>query len=469
MNLFKRKKYLYWGGGITLLFIFWMALGSESSEAPAIYTSPKQGTFEVQVTTSGELRAKNSTSIRGPEGIREFRIYNVPIQRLVPEGTVVEKGDFVAELDRSEISSNYQDQLLELEEEESAYEIAQLDSSLTLSEARDNLINLEYALEEAEIAVEQSKYESPAVQRQVQIDYERAKRELEQARKNYKTRVKQEVATLREIEADLKQERREVQRIREIMEKFTIYAPENGMVIYKRNRDGSKVTEGSSISAWDPTVAELPDFSVMNSVTYVNEVDIQSIRTGQKVDIGLDAMPEKKLTGVVTNVANIGEQRPNSDSKVFQVIIEVNEADTTLRPSMTTSNTIYVNTLPNALHVPLETIHTVDSLNYVFKRDGIDATMQQVILGMMNDNDVVIREGVEMGDQLYLSTPADTAGVARQHLPEAVVQQYREESQSAQRESLEEESISEESPERMQRIDGDGPQDRQPESGGGSQ
>src|SRR5699024_12094924 len=121
---------------------------------------------------------------------------------------------------------------------------------------------------------------------------------------------------------------------------FTIYAPENGMVIYQRSRDGSKVTEGSSISAWNPTVAELPDFSVMNSVTYINEVDIQSIRLGQQVDVGLDAMPEKELTGVITDVANIGEQRPNSDSKVFQVVVEINEADTTLRPAMTTSNTI---------------------------------------------------------------------------------------------------------------------------------
>ncbi|MDR8391990.1 efflux RND transporter periplasmic adaptor subunit [Aliifodinibius sp. S!AR15-10] len=450
MNFLQDKKYLYLGGGLALLFIFWMALGTESSDAPVIYTTAKKGTFEVTVTTSGELRAKNSTSIRGPEGIREFRIYNVPIQRLVPEGTVVEKGDFVAELDRSEISSNYQDQLLELEEEESAYEIAQLDSSLTLSEARDNLVNLEYALEEAEIAVEQSKYESPAVQRQVQIDYERAQRELQQARKNYRTRVQQEVATLREIEADLKQERREVQRIREIMERFTIYAPENGMVIYKRNRDGSKITEGSSISAWDPTVAELPDFSVMNSVTFVNEVDIQSIRSGQKVDIGLDAMPEKKLTGVVTSVANIGEQRPNSDSKVFQVIIEVNEPDTTLRPSMTTSNTIHVNTLDDALFAPLETIHTVDSLNYVFKRDGMDVIMQQVVLGMMNDNDVVIKEGVALNDQLYLSTPADTAGIARQHLPAEVLDQYKkqEELETPDNSAGEQQEISEDFPQR---------------------
>jgi len=431
MNLLTNKKYLYLGGGILLLFLFWMALGSESSEPAAIYTSPQRGTFQVDITTTGELRAKNSTSIRGPEGIREFRIFRVPIQRLVPEGTVVQKGDFVAELDRSEITSNLQDAQLELEEQESAYEIAQLDSTLNLSQARDNLINLEYALEEAEIAVEQSKYESPAVQRQVQIDYERAKRELEQARRNYKTQVKQAEATLREIEADLKQEQREVQRIQQIMQSFTIRAPENGMVIYKRNRDGSKVTEGSSISAWDPVVAELPDFSVMNSETYVNEVDIQNVRVGQNVDIGLDAMPEKKLTGVVTGVANIGEQRPNSDSKVFQVTIEVNEADTTLRPSMTTSNVIHVASVEDAIYVPLETIATVDSTNFVFKRDGLNPVMQQVILGMMNENNVVIHEGVSMNDQLYLSTPADTAGIRKIFLSEEVLQKYREEEEDS--------------------------------------
>ena len=426
MQFFKEKKYIFAGVGFALLIIFWLAFGSESSESPNIYTSPQKGTFKVEVSTTGELRAKNSTSIRGPEGIRDFRIFNVPIQRLVPEGTIVEKGDFVAELDRSEISSSLQDAQLELQEAESQYESAQLDSTLNLSQARDNLVNLEYALEEAEIAVEQSKYESPAVQRQTQIDYERAKRELNQARKNYKTQVRQAEVELREIEADVKQEQREVQRIREVIKKFTIYAPEKGMVIYRRNRDGSKVTEGSNISAWDPVVAELPDFSVMNSVTYVNEVDIQNVRVGQKVDIGLDAMPEKELSGEVTDVANIGEQRPNSDSKVFQVIVEVNEADTTLRPAMTTSNTIQINSVDDALYVPLETIHTQDSLNFVFKRQGLDVVMQQVVLGLMNENDVIIHEGVSMNDQLFLSTPSDTAGIKKKLLPDDVLEKYRQ-------------------------------------------
>ncbi len=446
-----QKKYLYLGAGIIAILVFWYAFGSSSAESAEIFVTPKKGEFEVTVTTTGELRAKNSTSIRGPDGIREFRIYNVTIQRLVPEGTVVNKGDFVAELDRSEISSSLQDAQLELEEAQSQYELAQLDSSLTLSEARDNLINLEYALEEYEIAVEQSQYESPATQRQAQINLERAQREFAQAQKNYKTRVRQAEATLREIETDLKQEKRELDRIREVMDRFTIYAPENGMVIYKRNRDGTKVTEGSNISAWDPVVAELPDFSVMESVTFVNEVDIQKMSVGQKADIGLDAMPEKELTGEVTEVANIGEQRPNSNSKVFQVMIRVNESDNSLRPAMTTSNLIYVESLDEALYVPLETIHSVDSLSFVFKRDGLETVMQQVILGIMNDNDVVIKEGLTGDDRIYFSMPADTAGIRKIRLPEEILENYRDEDIKLDLEAEQQEEIIEQEPDSLNR------------------
>ncbi|HLR32429.1 MAG TPA: efflux RND transporter periplasmic adaptor subunit [Fodinibius sp.] len=454
----KKRKYVMAVGGIVLLFVFWLAMGGNSEQTTAIFTSADRGTFKVNVTTTGELRAKNSTSIRGPEGIREFRIYSITIQRLVDEGTVVEKGDFVAELDRSEIATSLQDAELDLEEAESKFETAKLDSALSLSKARDNLINLQYSLEEAEIAVEQSQYESPATQRQVKIDLERTKRELEQARQNYNTEVRKAEVNLRKIETDLIKERRKLRHIKEIQKEFTIYAPENGMVIYQRSRDGSKVTEGSSISAWNPTVAELPDFSVMNSVTYVNEVDIQSIRLGQQVDVGLDAMPEKELTGVITDVANIGEQRPNSDSKVFQVIVEINEADTTLRPAMTTSNTIHINQVDSAIYVPLETIHTQNSLSYVFKREGLEPVMQQVILGLMNDNDVIIKEGVDMDDQLYLSTPADTAGIRKVRLDESIVEKYREaeKKDSLQRKEKSRQPRNPQKPDRKQRDKGSG-------------
>jgi hypothetical protein len=415
-----KKKYLIPGVIIGLSMIAWFVFGGESSETVELATTPKKGEFVVDVTTTGELRAKQSVEIKGPQGVREIRLFNMKIQRLIPEGTIVKEGDFVAELDRSEITGRLQDAMLELQQAQSQVTQVSLDSTLTLSQARDNLINLEYALEERQIAVDQSKYESPAVQRQAEIDLDKARRQLAQEKKNYITKVKQAEAQMSEVEADLQEEQNEVNKIRSLLQQFTVRAPAQGMVIYKRNYDGSKVTQGSDISAWNPTVAELPDFSVMESITYVNEVDVQKIAKDQNVEIGLDAIPDKNLYGTVTSVANIGEQRPNSDSKVYEVIIEIAETDSVLRPAMTTSNRVIVNRVPNAMFIPLETIHVHDSTSFVFKKVGLYPVMQEVELGLMNENEVIVHQGLSMDDVIYLSVPQDTAGIKRLYLEEEI-------------------------------------------------
>jgi multidrug efflux pump subunit AcrA (membrane-fusion protein) len=415
-----KKKYLIPATVIVLSLVAWFVFGGDTSDSVELTTSPKKGEFVVDVTTTGELRAKQSVEIRGPQGVREIRLFNLKIQRLIPEGTIVKEGDFVAELDRSEITGRLQDALLELQQAQSQVTQVSLDSTLTLSQARDNLINLEYALEERQIAVDQSQYESPAVQRQAEIDLDKARRQLAQEKKNYVTKVKQAEAQMSEVEADLQEEQNEVNKIRALLQNFTVTAPAQGMVIYKRNYDGSKVTEGSDISAWNPTVAELPDFSYMESVTYVNEVDVQKVTKDQNVEIGLDAIPDKRLTGKVTSVANIGEQRPNSDSKVYEVVIAVTESDSVLRPAMTTSNRVIVHRVPEAMYIPLETIHVQDSTSFVFKKDGLYPVMQQVELGLMNENEVIVHRGLSMDDVIYLSVPADTVGIERMYLEEEI-------------------------------------------------
>ena len=417
-----QKKLIVPGIVVLVIAITWYITSGESTETTELFTTPQVGEFVVDVTTTGELRALNSQEIKGPVGARDFRVNSIRIQRLVPEGTIVKKGDFVAELDRSDIMGKLQDSQLDLQQAQSQVTQAQLDSTLELSQARDNLINLRYALEEREIAVEQSKYESPAVQRQAVIELDKAERQLAQETKNYQTKVRQNEAKLRDVETELIKKQNEIQKIQELMTKFTVYAPDQGMVIYLRNWDGSKITEGENISAWSAVVAELPDFSVMESVTYINEVDIQKVTVGQKVLIGLDAVPDKKLTGVVTSVANIGEQRKNYDSKVFEVLIEINESDSLLRPAMTTSNRIIIDKVENALFIPLEAVHAVDSLSFVFKRDGLSPVMQQVELGLMNDNGVIIHRGVELSDNLYLTVPEDTSGIKRILLGEQITQ-----------------------------------------------
>jgi HlyD family secretion protein len=187
------------------------------------------------------------------------------------------------------------------------------------------------------------------------------------------------------------------------------------MVIYARDWNGKKKGAGSQIQAWNPTVATLPDLSVMISKTYINEVDIRKIKTGLPVEVSLDAFPEKKLTGKVTDVANVGEQVAKYDSKVFEVIVQVTMSDTTLRPAMTTSNKIILGTLKKVLSIPLEAVHTTDSINYVYIKGSLGISKQQVRTGLSNENSIVVLQGITAGDQVYLNIPvsAETQSVNR--------------------------------------------------------
>jgi hypothetical protein len=177
------------------------------------------------------------------------------------------------------------------------------------------------------------------------------------------------------------------------------------MVIYKRDRTGTKRKVGSSISPWDNVVATLPDMSSMISKTYVNEIDVSKVKAGQRVDIVVDAFPEKKYTGSVISVANIGEQLPNADAKVFEVTIRVDGSDMILRPSMTTGNKIITKTIPDVTYIPLESVQAgVDSIPFVYMRNG---SKQIVVLGESNENNIIVEQGIEPGALIYLNTPEE--------------------------------------------------------------
>ncbi|WP_291783284.1 efflux RND transporter periplasmic adaptor subunit [Cecembia sp.] len=399
-----RNKNLYYTlAGLIILIIIYLAFRpSSSSDGRDILAEVQRGKFKVEITTSGELQALNSIQVVGPSEARRFRVGNFTIEEMVDEGTVVKKGEFIAALDKTELFGRLEDKRLDLEQTLALFEQTQLDTSLVLRQERDNIINLEYEVEERELILEQSQFEPPAIIKQNENNVEKAKRDLQQALDRYRIKSMQEKARMVEVSAKLRDVQTEVNQMEEILEKFTVTAPQNGMVIYVWGR-GGKVKEGSQVSSWNPVVASLPDLTTMQSITYINEVDIRKVKIGQRVELGLDAFPEKKLTGEVTKVANVGQQRPNSDAKVFEVTVVIKESDPLLRPAMTTSNTIIAEELNDVVYVPLEALNSqADSINYVYLKSG---KKQEVKLGISNTNDVVVELGLNEGDVVYLSTP----------------------------------------------------------------
>jgi len=411
--------------GIALLAVIAYFVFSGNRKNQQIIATVKKGSFPIEVTTTGELIAKSSEKIYGPQALRQIQIWQVKIQDIIPDGTVVDSGQYVASLDRTEISNKIKDEETNLEKLESQMTKTRLDTSLELRSARDELINLKYSLEEKKITLDQSKYEPPATIRQVQIDLEKSERAYEQAEKNYKLRYQKAVANMQEVSASYNQAKRKLEQMTSVLQEFNVKAPKAGMVIYRRNWDGNKIGIGSTVNAWDNIVAELPDLSEMISKTYVNEIDISKVKAGQAVRIGIDAFPEKKFTGKVTEVANIGEQLQNTNAKVYEVRILVHEFDSILRPAMTTKNTILTNVIDSVLFIPIEAIFNADSVTFVYKKKGSSVTRQQVILGPSNDNEIIVREGVEEADEVLLVPPEKAEKLTLQKLPPEILVKYK--------------------------------------------
>lgn len=403
----KRRNIIYLAllvGVIAATVIYSMASREELNKP--LETLVIRGDFEILVTVTGELQALRSIDIEGPKLLRsrELRFRSVMIQDLIPEGTIVDSGDYVATLDRADADNNYKDILDGLQLEEADFTRTKLDTTIQLRNLRDELINLSFNMEEAEITLEQSQFEPPATIRKAQINLDKANRAYQQAVMNYQLKVQQARADMLEATVDLARDQRRKEEMEELLKQFVIKAPASGMIIYKREWRGEKRTVGSEINTWDLTVATLPDMSTMISKTYVNEIDISKISVGQRVRAGVDAFPEKRYSGEITEVANIGEQLPNTDAKVFEVIIELDGTDPILRPSMTTSNSIITKTNKDVLYIPLEAVYSNDSMTYVYRKNN---TRQVVVLGDANENEIIVEAGLDEGDKVLLSVPQD--------------------------------------------------------------
>ena len=401
----KQKKVGYIIAGIFILAIVAYFIFSRNDKSQQITVKVKKGTFPIEVTTTGELFAKSSEKIRGPQSLTQLQIYNVKILKLVQEGTKVDSGDFVAILDQSELTSKMKE--IESNRDKAITQLTQrqLDSSLNLRRLRDDQINMKYDLEQKKTIKDQSIYEPPATRRQAEIEMEKAQRTLEQAEKSYTLQYRKEVANMDDANSTYTQAQQKLEQMQDKIKHFTIFAPKKGMVIYTRDWNGRQ-QEGSTVNTWgDFTIAELPDLSKMISRTYVNEIDISKVKVGQDVRIGIDAFPDKKFTGKVTQVANVGEQLPNSNAKVFEVNILINEFDSIMRPSMTSKNTIVTASINNVIFAPIEAVISNDTVTYVFKKDGGRVIKQQVIAGESNDNEIILKAGVKENDELLLLPP----------------------------------------------------------------
>jgi len=69
----KKQIYIIIGVIIAIIFALWYFMGSEPVSTETITVKVKSGEFKIAVTTTGELEAKSSENIKGPQGLNQIR------------------------------------------------------------------------------------------------------------------------------------------------------------------------------------------------------------------------------------------------------------------------------------------------------------------------------------------------------------------------------------------------------------
>lgn len=124
----------------------------------------------------------------------------------------------------------------------------------------------------------------------------------------------------------------------------TIYSPIDGVVLNRAIELGQTVAASFST----PTLFSIAnDLTQMQVQTSVDEADIGKIKDGQRVEFTVDAYPDLKFEGSVSQV----RLQPTTTNNVvtYTVILSAPNPDKKLMPGMTASATIYVEEKDNTL------------------------------------------------------------------------------------------------------------------------
>jgi len=406
--IFKHKKLILISSVIFILMMagisFW-----EIKRPTKVYKVKKEN-FEALISCKGEIQSEKAVLITIPDvfGDRTLEIYDTQIKDLIPEGSIVKKGDFVGLLDQGRIKQLKQNNEEALKKLIFNINDAKIDSAVDLVALRDGIEQFTFDLQYKKVELEQSVFESPAYQRTSQMAYERALRQLDYKKRAY-------LMTQKGLKAHVSRDETMMEKLVEKDRKYQIafdeariVAPQSGMLIYGRTygRGGSrKLTIGSYVSMQNPVIATLPDLSILNSETYVEEIYISKIKVGDSARVYIDALKNQEKIGAISNISNVGQEMTGFDSKVFKVNIRIASDNDKVKPAMTTNNDIIIAREQNVLVIPRSTLFTEEGKQFVYLRKFGKITVKDVECGNQSDKFVVIKKGLKEGDKILLNKP----------------------------------------------------------------
>lgn len=387
------------------IFLFLLLVSCQGKNDPAIQlTSVRKGVFREELADQGTIEAVNSISVSAPPV--SYRYGSLKIARIIDDGAEVSKGDTLMIFDPSEIRRA-------IVQAEQQLEIARAEYEKLKSTQQSEMEDLEADLELAGISQEISRinfetaaYEPEATRKEIRLKLESATIALNRAREQIENKKIIHREDLVQKALSIKQLTSTLADAGKSLNSLTVVSPVNGITIKEENwSTGQKWAVGDQPYSGSNMI-ELPDLSEMRAEIKVNEVDVAKVSPGQKVEIRLDAYSDSAYTGVVESVANLAQNKDNkSKIKIFPVKIRIHGSSKKLLPGLTVSCRVIVSEIPDVLYVPLETLFSDQSGDYVWVKTGSGFKRRDVTKGAINTDFAIITDGLEARDMLALTDP----------------------------------------------------------------
>lgn len=448
----RRRGYALWVvlALIALAGVAGWSYWSQSNARPADYKivlhDVARDDFSLTVTERGEVESAGVTEV-----VSEVKAKNTPglsILRIVPEGTVVKKGDFLVELDSSALREERTAEQIIVNtanalvvESRNIYETALISKEEYLDGTyvqERQTIESEVFVAEENLSRAQEYYEfskrlaAKGYINQLQLEadkfaVEKSRKELDAA--NTKLKVLDnytKAKMLKQLESDIviskakwesdknsaELEQEKLKEIDDQIAKCTLVAPKDGVVTYAHNRqnwggDEFVVKEGAVIRERQ-AVIRLPDPTKMRVALNVNESLIQYVRPGMGATISPVGSGGRVLRGSVASVNQYAEPGGwrKANIKEYRAFVTIDDAASELRSGMTAAVTIRCEEIPDAIQAPVQAIYAHGKQYYamVFNDGAWEA--RPIKVGPTNDKFFVIEEGLAEGDRVAMNPRA---------------------------------------------------------------
>ena len=284
-------------------------------------------------------------------------------------------------------------------------------SAVERAEASLNAVRAQYMQQKSQLAQIEMSFKRNEMlfhQRAIsEADYEAALSQFEVAREQ----VNAAKYNVRSAEAAVKE-------ARENLKRTVIYAPIDGIVSKMDVEKGERVVGTSQMAGTE--LMRIANLNEMEVVVYVNENDIIKLSLADTAYVEVDAYPNRKFPGFVTEIANSAKNTGNAagmeDVTNFEVHVTISTGSCTeilgenrapFRPGMSASVEIITETCHNALVVPLQSVTTrrdildnnaSDMINeYIFVYDNLSSEVVPVKVrtGIQDMKNIMITGGLD--------------------------------------------------------------------------